>query len=71
VSVDRPRTTNLAPVIRVNAIAAGSVVTKAEDVAAAVVHLASRAGRFVTGKLLEVDGGLQQPNLDLRIPDLS
>ena len=42
-----------------------------EDVAAAVVYLASRAGQFLTGKLLEVDGGLQQPNLDLGLPDLS
>jgi 7-alpha-hydroxysteroid dehydrogenase len=42
----------------------------AEDVAAAVVYLASAAGKFVTGKLLEVDGGIQQPNLDLGLPDL-
>jgi 7-alpha-hydroxysteroid dehydrogenase len=46
-------------------------IGEAEDVAAAVVYLASGAGRFVTGKLLEVDGGIQQPNLDLRLPDLS
>ena len=41
-----------------------------EDIAAAVVYLSSRAGQFVTGKLLEVDGGIQQPNLDLGLPDL-
>lgn len=41
-----------------------------EDVAAAVVYLASRAGQYVTGKMLEVDGGIQQPNLDLGLPDL-
>lgn len=41
-----------------------------EDVAAAVVYLASRAGQYVTGKLLEVDGGIQQPNLSLGLPDL-
>ena len=45
-------------------------VGEAEDIAAAVLYLASTAGGFVTGKVLEVDGGLQQPNLDLRLPDL-
>jgi 7-alpha-hydroxysteroid dehydrogenase len=35
-----------------------------------VLYLASPAGGFVTGKVLEVDGGLQMPNLDLRLPDL-
>ena len=41
-----------------------------EDIAAAVLYLSSRAGQFVTGKLLEVDGGIQEPNLDLGLPDL-
>ena len=45
-------------------------VGEAEDVAAAVLYLASPAGGFVTGKVLEVDGGLQRPNLDLGLPDL-
>lgn len=45
-------------------------IGEAEDIAAAVVYLSSRAGQFVTGKLLEVDGGIQQPNLDLGLPDL-
>jgi 7-alpha-hydroxysteroid dehydrogenase len=87
---------DLAPRIRVNAIAVGSVATSAleivltddnlrgqmedstplgmigdpEDVAAAVVFLASPASRYVTGKILEVDGGLERPNLDLGLPDL-
>lgn len=45
-------------------------IGEAEDIAAAVVYLSSRAGGYVTGKVLEVDGGLEQPNLDLRLPDL-
>ena len=45
-------------------------IGEAEDVAAAVLFLASRAGGYVTSKVLEVDGGLEQPNLDLRLPDL-
>ncbi len=87
---------DLAPTIRMNAIAVGSVMTSAlefvasdeavmdemttktplqrightDDIAAAVVYLASPAGSFLTGKVLEVDGGLQIPNLDLRLPDL-
>ena len=87
---------DLAPRIRVNAIAVGSVRTSAldivvtddelrgqmeratalgrigdpEDVAAAVVFLASPAGGYITGKILEVDGGLDRPNLDLALPDL-
>jgi 7-alpha-hydroxysteroid dehydrogenase len=45
-------------------------IGEAEDVAAAVVYLGSRAGQYVTGKMLEVDGGLMAPNLDLNLPDL-
>jgi 7-alpha-hydroxysteroid dehydrogenase len=45
-------------------------IGEVEDIAAAVVYLSSRAGGYVTGKVLEVDGGLEQPNLDLRLPDL-
>lgn len=40
------------------------------DIAAAAVYLASPAGSYLTGKILEVDGGLTFPNLDLPIPDL-
>jgi 7-alpha-hydroxysteroid dehydrogenase len=87
---------DLAPRIRVNAIAVGSVATSAldivmqtdelrvaleegtplkrigqpEEIAAAIVYLASEAGAYVTGKILEVDGGLQSPNLEFPLPDL-
>ena len=87
---------DLAPRIRVNAVAVGSVATSAldvvltndelrtrmeratplrrigtaEDVAATILFLVSPAGGYLTGKVLEVDGGLQAPNLDLGLPDL-
>ncbi|TMR95215.1 SDR family oxidoreductase [Nonomuraea basaltis] len=88
---------DLAPAVRVNAVAVGAVATSAldivmndedlraqmeqatplrrigepEDVAAAVLYLVSPAARYVTGKVLEVDGGIDRPNLDLGLPDLS
>jgi 7-alpha-hydroxysteroid dehydrogenase len=40
------------------------------EVAAAVVYLAAPSGGYLTGKILEVDGGIQIPNLDLGLEDL-
>jgi 7-alpha-hydroxysteroid dehydrogenase len=42
-----------------------------EDIAATVVYLASQAGSYLTGKIIEVDGGLDTPNMDLGLPDLT
>ena len=87
---------DLAPKIRMNAIAVGSTLTSAldivaqndeirtgienltplkrlgtvDDIAAAVLYLASPAGSYLTGAVLDVHGGLQKPNMDLPIPDL-
>jgi 7-alpha-hydroxysteroid dehydrogenase len=87
---------DLAPKIRVNAIAVGSVATSAletvltddairnemvaktplkrlgepDDIAIGVLYLASPAASFVTGKLFEIDGGLEEANLALNLPDV-
>lgn len=41
-----------------------------EDIALMACYLASPAAQFVTGKLIEVDGGIEAPNLALGLPDL-
>jgi 7-alpha-hydroxysteroid dehydrogenase len=41
-----------------------------DDIAAAVLYLASDASAYVTGQILAVDGGLVKPNLDMPFPDL-
>lgn len=40
------------------------------DIAAGVLYLASPAGSYVTGKIIEIDGGIEAPNLPLNLPDL-
>ena len=59
-----------APRIRVNAIAVGSVATSALEIVIGALYLASDASSFVTGKVIEIDGGIEAANLDMHIPDL-
>jgi 7-alpha-hydroxysteroid dehydrogenase len=87
---------DLAPKVRVNGIAVGSIATSAleivldnpeihdemvrrtplkrlgvpSDIALCALYLASPAAGFVTGKLFEIDGGLEEANLELGLPDL-
>jgi len=41
-----------------------------DDIAAAVLYLCSPAGSYVTGKIIEVDGGIRTPNFQMPFPDL-
>lgn len=41
-----------------------------EDIGTAVAYLATPASAYVTGKVVEVDGGIDVPNLDFGMPDL-
>lgn len=41
-----------------------------DDIAAGVLYLCSPAGSFLTGKLLEIDGGIEEATLGLGLPDL-
>jgi len=41
-----------------------------DDIALGALYLASDASSFVTGKVFEIDGGIEASNLDLGLPDL-
>jgi 7-alpha-hydroxysteroid dehydrogenase len=41
-----------------------------EEIAAGVLYLASPAAAYMTGKILEIDGGLDAPNFEMPLPDL-
>jgi 7-alpha-hydroxysteroid dehydrogenase len=41
-----------------------------DDIAAGALYLASPASGYVTGRVLDIDGGLHRSNLDMGLPDL-
>jgi 7-alpha-hydroxysteroid dehydrogenase len=41
-----------------------------EDIALGVLYLASPAGRYITGKVIEIDGGTERTTLEMPFPDL-
>ena len=41
-----------------------------EDIAAAVLYLCAPASGYVTGKIIDVDGGIQVPNFQMPFADL-
>jgi 7-alpha-hydroxysteroid dehydrogenase len=90
IHMTRLMASDLAPNVRVNGIAPGSILTDAlkslldepslqkmcdrtpmkklgevDDIALAAVYLASPAAKWVTGKILEVDGGMEATNMPM------
>ncbi len=90
IHMTRLMASDLAPDVRVNGIAPGSILTDAltglldepslqkmcdrtpmkklgevDDIALAAVYLASPAAKWVTGKILEVDGGMEATNMPM------
>jgi 7-alpha-hydroxysteroid dehydrogenase len=45
-------------------------VGQVEDIAACVIYLASPAASWVTGKVFEIDGGVDHPAFTIPVPDL-